>query len=359
MVDIRSARAVAPGIPSDSTAALVIDQLTVEYGSGHGAVVAVRDASLTIRRGEKRGVVGESGSGKTSLARAVPGLLGRSGRVVHGQILVDSTDMGRLSERARAQVRRRAVSLIFQDPLNSLDPVRSIYSQTSEAIRFRRPGGRHLGRKEMGRAVQTLLEECEITDAVRVMKQYPHELSGGMRQRIAIGMAVAGDASLIIADEPTTALDVVTQAEILQMLDRVVTTRSTALLFITHNLAVVSEFCDTVSVMYGGRIVEEGVCREVVQNPLHPYSRGLVQAIPAISGGRRALVGIPGDPPALGDPERGCRFEPRCSLGNGVQVCREQVPALEQVSAEHGSVRSVRCHLVDRRRGDTTGDAAV
>ncbi len=358
MMDTLSGGIVAPVSSRDSGAALVVENLTVKYGSSQGAVVAVRDASLVIRRGEKRGVVGESGSGKTSLARAIPGLLGRGGRVVHGQILIDSTDLRALSERARAQVRRRAVSIIFQDPLNSLDPVRSIYSQTAEAIRLRRPGVRHVGRKGMSLAVQALLEECEITDAARVMKQYPHELSGGMRQRIAIGMAVAGETSLIIADEPTTALDVVTQAEILQMLDRVVTTRSTALLFITHNLAVVSEFCDTVSVMYGGRVVEEGLCRQVVHRPLHPYSQGLVQAIPAISGGRRELVGIPGDPPILSDPERGCRFEPRCSLGHGVQVCREQVPALDQVPQE-GSARSVRCHLIDRRPSDETRHAAV
>jgi oligopeptide/dipeptide ABC transporter ATP-binding protein len=210
----------------------------------------------------------------------------------------------------------------------------------------------------MNQAVQVLLEECEITDTARVMKQYPHELSGGMRQRIAIGMAVAGEASLIIADEPTTALDVVTQSEILQMLDRVVTTRSTALLFITHNLAVVSEFCDTVSVMYGGRIVEEGACRDVVRRPLHPYSVGLVGAIPAISGGKRELVGIPGDPPTLSDPERGCRFEPRCGLGHGVPVCREQVPSLDPVS-EMGKVRHVRCHLIDREGDGETLHVAV
>lgn len=339
-------------------AALVVENLTVAYGSGQTAAIAVRDASITIRRGEKRGVVGESGSGKTSLARAIPGLLGRGGRVVRGQVLIGSTDLRALSERAQAHVRRRAVSIIFQDPLNSLDPVRSIYSQTAEAIRLRRPDGGRLSRKGMSLAVQALLEECEITDTVRVMKQYPHELSGGMRQRIAIGMAVAGESSLIIADEPTTALDVVTQSEILQMLDRVVTSRSAALLFITHNLAVVSEFCDSVSVMYGGRIVEEGVCRQVVRRPLHPYSQGLVQAIPAISGGRRELVGIPGDPPVLSDPERGCRFEPRCSLGHGVQVCREQVPPLDQVPQEE-SARSVRCHLVDRQPSDKTRHAAV
>ena len=302
---------------------------------------------MTILPGEKRGVVGESGSGKTSLARAIPGLLGQGGRVVTGRILVAATDLRSLSARQSAQVRRRAVSLVFQDPLNSLDPVRSIRSQVAEAIRLRRPEGRHLGRRQMRAAVQALLEECEIADAGRVLRQYPHELSGGMRQRVAIGMAVAGDAALIIADEPTTALDVVTQAEILHMLDRVVTERASALLFITHNLAVVSEFCDTVSVMYGGRIVEQGQCRDVVERPLHPYSRGLIRAIPTIAGDRRELVGIPGDPPTLTSREVGCRFEPRCSLGRDVAVCQERVPDLDPVPGTRFP-RDARCHLIDR-----------
>jgi oligopeptide/dipeptide ABC transporter ATP-binding protein len=344
--------------PAHAEAVLVVKELTVEYGEGVGAVVAVKDVNMTIGRGEKRGVVGESGSGKTSLARAIPGLLGRSGRVVGGSIVVASTDLRALSERASAQVRRTAVSVVFQDPLNALDPVRSIYSQVAEAIRLRRPGGRHLRRPRMRSAIGALLEECEIADVARVMKQYPHELSGGMRQRVAIGMAIAGEATLIIADEPTTALDVVTQSEILHMLDRVVSQRSAALLFITHNLAVVSEFCDTVSVMYGGRIVEEGSCRDVVRQPVHPYSRGLIGAIPTIAGGRRELVGIPGDPPSLSDLERGCRFEPRCYLGHGVQVCCAQVPGLDDVPAM-GSSRSVRCHLIDRSSGGGLGPAAA
>ena len=200
----------------------------------------------------------------------------------------------------------------------------------------------------MASAIQAVLEDCEITEAARVMKQFPHELSGGMRQRVAISMAIAGTANLIIADEPTTALDVVTQSEILHMLDRVVTQRSAALLFITHNLAVVSEFCDTVSVMYGGRIVEEGVCGDVVLDPVHPYSRGLIGAIPTIAGGRRELVGIPGAPPDLSKPEVGCRFEPRCYLGNGVEICRGQVPELLPVPAMRSN-RYTRCHLSDRK----------
>ncbi len=326
---------------------LQVQNLTVAYGHGPGRVIAVRDVSLTIRAGERRGVVGESGSGKTSLARAIPGLLSRGGRVVAGRVLVASRDLRDLSPRANALLRRSAVSVIFQDPLNALDPVRSIRSQVSEAIRLRRPGARRQSRRRMRADVEALLEECEIRDAARVMGQYPHELSGGMRQRVAIAMAVAGDCTLIIADEPTTALDVATQAEILQMLRRVIADRSSAIMFITHNLAVVSQFCDTVSVMYAGRVVEEGPCAEVVRDPLHPYSQGLIAAIPSLTGPRQELVGIPGEPPLLSEPESGCRFEPRCRVGHGVAICREQVPGLDPLPGRSG-LRHVRCHLVDR-----------
>lgn len=346
---VRDGESVLP--EPEGGGALDVDHLSVQYGSGPSAIVAVNDVSITIGFGEKRGLVGESGSGKTTLARAIPGLVGRGGSVSAGRVMVAGQNLAAMSERARARVRRHAVSVVFQDPLNCLDPVRSIYSQVAEAVRLRRPAASSFGRKQMRAAVQALLEEAEISNAGTVMQQYPHELSGGMRQRVAIGMAVAGETRLIIADEPTTALDVVTQAEILTLLDRVVTDRRSSLLFITHNLAVVNEFCDTISVMYGGRVVEEGLCRDVVSGPKHPYTEGLIAAIPRISGGRQRLTGIPGEPPNLGDREVGCRFEPRCPLGHGVDVCRTSVPTLEEVPGL-ADRRRVRCHLVTRPSGD-------
>lgn len=331
--------------------ALEVDHLSVQYGSGSNATIAVNDVSMSIGFGEKRGLVGESGSGKTTLARAIPGLVGRGGSVSAGRVMVAGHNLAAMSEKARARVRRHAVSVVFQDPLNCLDPIRSIYAQVAEAIRLRRRDASSLGRKRMRAAVQALLEEAEISNAETVMQQYPHELSGGMRQRVAIGMAVAGETRLIIADEPTTALDVVTQSEILSLLDRVVTDRRSSLLFITHNLAVVNEFCDTISVMYGGRVVEEGLCRDVVSSPKHPYTEGLIAAIPRISGDRQTLTGIPGEPPNLAGREVGCRFEPRCQLGHGVDICRTSVPTLDAVPGLTER-RLVRCHLVTQAPRD-------
>lgn len=321
--------------------ALVIEKLSVAYGETGRWVRAVRAVSMRIRPGEKRGLVGESGSGKTSLGRAVPGLLGAGGHIVEGTVTVAGRRLTGLSERQLAEARRLAVSAIFQDPLNSLDPVRTIGSQVAEAIRLRRGKEGRLRRTAMRGAVVDLLQECQIASAERVVSQYPHELSGGMRQRVAIAMAVAGATELIIADEPTTALDVVTQAAILDMLSSLTVGRGVAVLFITHNLAVAQQFCNSISVMYGGRLVEEGPASQVVGAPLHPYTRALVNAIPSLHGDRRRLAGIGGDPPRLADAEHGCVFEPRCPLGHGRPICQAEIPRLEVVGE-----RKVRCHLV-------------
>jgi oligopeptide/dipeptide ABC transporter ATP-binding protein len=322
---------------------LEVEDLTIGYAGPAGETIVVEDVELHVAPGEARGLVGESGSGKTSVARAVSGLLGRTGRITRGKVRVAGHDLTSLPERSRARLRRQAVSVVFQDPLNALDPIRSIYSQVAEAIRLRREGGSHLSRSAMRSAVADLLGRVEIQDARSVMSRFPHELSGGMRQRVALGMAVAGDTQLLIADEPTTALDVATQAEILSLLERLVRDAGMGLLFITHNIALVSQFCDTISVMYAGMVVEEGACKGVVGTPAHPYTRGLIRAIPSLAGPRREVVGIPGFAPAAGETWTGCRFEPRCPLGHGVPVCETAVPARDAVGAVDGS-RFVRCH---------------
>ena len=330
---------------ASSAPVLEISDLHVEYGVGGNPVLAVRGVSLQVAKGEKVGVVGESGSGKTSLGMAVPRLLGGSGRITGGHILIGGEDITGASERAMARARARRVTVVFQDPLNALDPVRSIRSQVAETIRLRRPEAARVRGAKMRGLVADLLEECEIRDPWQVMKQFPHEISGGMRQRVMIAIALAGECDLLIADEPTTALDVTTQAQILRLLGRLVSERQVAVVLITHNLALVSGFCDRVVVMYGGRVIEEGPALEVVSSPSHPYTRGLANSIPEIGHGRRRLPSIPGIPPDLRRSDGGCVFEPRCYLGHGNPTCITQLPPLAERDSVAGG-RSVRCHLV-------------
>lgn len=333
---------------------LDIVDLRVEYGAAGRSVAALRGVSLRVGEGEKIGIVGESGSGKTSLGMAVPRLLGRGGRITGGKMLLRGEDLVKASERTMSRIRARQVTVVFQDPLNALDPVRSIRAQVAEAIRQRRVGSSRLSRRRLSSLVGELLEECEIRDAGRVMQQYPHEISGGMRQRVMIAIALSGRCDLLIADEPTTALDVTTQAQILRLLGRLVSGRGVAVLLITHNLALVSAFCDRVGVMYGGRIVEEGLAADVVLRPSHPYTRGLANSIPEIGTTRRRLPAIPGITPDLRRPDGGCAFEPRCELGHGLPRCVEEMPRLEV--REHLGGRRVRCHLVE---ADELGEDSV
>jgi oligopeptide/dipeptide ABC transporter ATP-binding protein len=321
---------------------LHVRDLEVTYGAGAERVVAVRGLSLDVRRGEKLGIVGESGSGKSSLGMAIPGLLAGTGRISGGEISLAGTRVTGLSQRELARVRANVVSVIFQDPLNALDPVRTVYSQVAEAVRFRRTDGQRMKRRAMRAAVAELLADCEIRDPVRVMAQYPHEISGGMRQRVMIAIALAGNAELVIADEPTTALDVTTQAQILSLLERVVTERRLAVILITHSLAVVSGFCDRVVVMYGGRIVEDGTAQEITGNPQHPYTEGLIASIPSIGATRIRLASIPGMPPDLRESDQGCAFLPRCRLAE--ETCAATMPDLTSL----GGSRRVRCHVVVR-----------
>jgi oligopeptide/dipeptide ABC transporter ATP-binding protein len=336
---------------------LEISDLNVEYATGGHPVRALRGVSLRVQRGEKVAVVGESGSGKTSLGMAIPRLLGSRGQITGGHIILDGEDITRANERALAAMRARRVTVIFQDPLNALDPVRRIDSQVAEAIRFRRRGLNRVRGGRMRQLVSDLLDECEIRNSRQVMLQYPHEISGGMRQRVMIAIALAGDCDLLIADEPTTALDVTTQAQILRLLGRLVTQRKVAVMLITHNLALVSGFCDRVVVMYGGRIIEEGPALDVVRRPSHPYTRGLARSIPEIGQGRGRMPSIPGITPDLRRPDDGCAFEPRCYLGHGDPTCLAHMPLLSARTAVEGG-RLVRCHLV-AEDGTELGPTAV
>jgi oligopeptide/dipeptide ABC transporter ATP-binding protein len=326
-----------------------MENLQVVYHSPRGQVAAVRGISLSVAAGEKVGIVGESGSGKTSVGMAIPNLLGRTGRIAAGAVFIGDRDVTHLSDRKLSEVRARQVSVIFQDPLNALDPIRTVYHQVAEAVSFRRGGSGRSRKKEMRLTVRSLLDDCEIAESERVMTQYPHEISGGMRQRVMIAIALAGDCRLLVADEPTTALDVTTQAQIMRLLNRLVNERQIAVVLITHNLALVSGFCDRVVVVYGGRVVEEGNAWDIVTAPLHPYTKALVGSIPTMGQFRERLTAISGMPPDLRTPDSGCAFEPRCSLGHGVAVCQTLMPKLERRDGLDPG-RLVRCHLVENPR---------
>ncbi len=325
---------------------LQVRGLTTEFASPRGPVTAVRDISFDLRRAEKVGIVGESGSGKSTVALSILGLIEAPGRVVAGQVLLDGTDLRLLSEREMEKIRGNRVSLVFQDPMTSLDPVKTIGSQITEGLREHRP---KIGRREARDRVIALLREVEVPLAEQRIDAYPHQLSGGMRQRVGIALALANDPDILVADEPTTALDVTTQAQVLDVLDRLVEERRAAVILITHNLGVVAQFCDTVKVMYCGRIVEESEAHVLFNAPNHPYSEALLKSLPKrdqLTSG--PLPTIRGAPPSLTSLPGGCAFEPRCDVGRGVEICRQQRPTPRRIGPNASPITS-ECHFAEDR----------
>ncbi len=319
---------------------LEIRALSVELPTAQGWVRPVNEVSLRIAAGECVGLVGESGSGKTMLALALMGLLPTGARV-GGRALLQSgsqKELTLLSEPEWRAVRGKDVAMIFQEPMTSLNPVMRIGEQIEEAIRAHETG---LRRDELRSRVLIALRQAAMNEPERRVEQYPHQLSGGLRQRVMIAMALAGRPRLLIADEPTTALDVTVQKEILQLLQKLRRELGLGLLFITHDLGVVAQVADRVAVLYAGRIIEEGPVKEVLLHPAHPYTRGLLAASPRLERGK--LKPIPGSVPQLTALPPGCSFAPRCDLRRS--ECSEAVPELRAASNEH----SARCVLV----GDT------
>ncbi|MFO8075768.1 MAG: ABC transporter ATP-binding protein [Egibacteraceae bacterium] len=287
---------------------------------------AVDGVDLDIARGEAVGLVGESGSGKTVTAMSVLQLIpDPPGRIVDGTIELEGTDLVTASDRVLRDVRGNRVACVFQDPLTTLNPVLSIGEQIVEMIR------RHqdLSRKAARARAHELLEAVHIPKPERRLDEFPHELSGGMRQRVVIAMALANDPELLIADEPTTALDVTVQAEILDLFIELRERLGMALLFITHDFGVISELCDRVIVMYAGKVVEESPVDRVFVDPQHPYTRRLIDCVPALGQGARELEVIPGLPPALNRLPQGCAFAPRCDVDE--DACRRGEIALRDV----------------------------
>ncbi|MBL8595230.1 MAG: ABC transporter ATP-binding protein [Devosia sp.] len=291
----------------------------------NGDVTAVRGVSFTIPQGGRMGLVGESGSGKSMTALALMGLL-PMGWNTHGNILHDGVDLVTQSDKALSSRRGRTLSMVFQDPLSSLNPVRRVGDQISSVIR------RHTGADKRVAEAQTieLIKQMNLPRPEQLVRAYPHEISGGQRQRIMIAMALACYPQLIIADEPTTALDVTVQKQVLRLLNGAVRDRGSALLMITHDLPIIAAMCDTVAVMYAGRIVEIGPVQEVFRNPRHHYTRGLLDSQPTMDNialdGSSRLVSIPGMVPPLHSLPTGCAFNPRCPAAS--DKCRETMPEL-------------------------------
>ena len=306
---------------------LDVRNLRVEFPTRRGILTAVDDISLTIRRGEILGVVGESGAGKSMTGMAILGLLEPPGRIAGGEIRLSGDRIDNLSERAMQQIRGRRIGAIFQDPLTSLNPLFKVGDQLVETIRLHTD----LSRSQARTRALDLMREVGIPAVEERIDNYPHQFSGGMRQRIVIALALCAEPELIIADEPTTALDVSIQAQITALLKRLCRERGTAVMLVTHDMGVIAETADRVAVMYAGRLAELGAVDDVVRRPQHPYTAGLMGSIPSLRADIDELQMIPGAMPRLNDIPPGCAFNPRCAHAG--PKCRRDVPRADGTGA--------------------------
>jgi oligopeptide/dipeptide ABC transporter ATP-binding protein len=336
-------------------ALLEVDDLATHFFTREGVVRAVDGVSFAVEKGETLGIVGESGCGKSVTALSIMGLIPKPpAKIVSGSVMFEGRELTKLSERRLEDVRGREIAMIFQDPMTSLNPTLTIGTQITETIR------RHydVPQKQANKKAIELLEEVRIPRAAERLTDYPHRFSGGMRQRVMIAIALSCDPKLLIADEPTTALDVTVQASVLDLLDDLRHEHEMAMIIITHDMGVVAEAADDIIVMYAGQIVEHASTLELFDNPEHPYTEALLGALPQIEGegirhGR--LTAIPGRPPDLIDPPAACRFGPRCPYANRGDSCTTTMPELREVRKGHW-VRSA--HPASERAGARTPEAA-
>ena len=324
----------------DRAPVLSVRELTVTFPTPVGEVAAVNGVSFDVLPGETLAVVGESGSGKSVSMLAALGLVPRPGRVVSGSVHFLGRDLRALNRRQLRTLRGKQVAMVFQDPLTSLNPVFPVGKQLREALRIHRPD---LSRQQAHDEAVELLERVGVPEAASRIKQYPHQYSGGMRQRVMIAMAIAHRPALLIADEPTTALDVTIQAQVLEVFARVRAETNAATIMVTHDLGVVAETADRVAVMYGGRVAEIGPVHDVFARPRHPYTAALLLSVPSLSGSISELVPIPGAPPTLAGRPPGCPFHPRCAVRGDRTRCIDEVPELQQAAEGHWTA----CHFAD------------
>ncbi len=307
---------------------LQINNLKTSFLTGGGEVQAVRGVSFGIGRGESVGIVGESGSGKSVTFLSVLRLLASTGRIQGGEILFEGKDLVKLNRREMRDIRGKQISMIFQDPMSSLNPLIPIGKQVSEMLWSH---NRAMGKAEQEKRTLELLRMVKIPEPEKRMKSFPHEFSGGMRQRVMIAMALACRPSLLIADEPTTALDVSIQDQILKLMRKLQAEVGMSILFITHDLGVVAELCSRVIVMYGGLVMEESPIDDLFASPQHPYTKGLLNSIPSITQDKaKRLTPIAGSPPDMIHPPAGCPFAPRCPYAR--EICIAQLPPYTVIS---------------------------
>jgi peptide/nickel transport system ATP-binding protein len=315
---------------------LSVRDLKVEFATRRDLLRAIDGVSFDIAKGEVLGVVGESGAGKSVTGLAVIGLIDPPGRIAGGEISLSGLRIDNLAPEEMRKIRGKRIGMIFQDPLTSLNPLYRIGDQIVETIRTHTSLSDSAARK---RAID-LLAEVGIPAPEKRIDGYPHEFSGGMRQRVVIALALCAEPELIIADEPTTALDVSVQAQIIALIKRLGRDHGTAVMLVTHDMGVIAETCDRVAVMYSGRIAEIGPVQEVIRNPLHPYAKGLMGAIPTLSGNAQRLIQIPGAMPRLSAIPRGCPFNPRCA--QAFERC-----TIERPEPIRKGSQAVACHLFD------------
>ncbi|HKH30736.1 MAG TPA: ABC transporter ATP-binding protein [Gaiellaceae bacterium] len=323
-------------------ALLEVRDLRTYFRTDDGIVKAVDGVSFEVEKGKTLGIVGESGSGKSVTCLTIMGLNPKKSAITSGEALFNGKDLITMPQRRLREIRGDDIAMIFQDPMTSLNPVHTIGKQLVEAIQLHRDVSK---RQAKLRALE-LLKAVGIPRAERRIDDYPHQFSGGMRQRVMIAMALVNDPDLLIADEPTTALDVTTQAQILELMNRLQREFGSAIIMITHDLGVIAEIADEVVVMYAARVAERGTVDQLFNRPHHPYTWGLLGSLPRLDADTDRLVQIQGQPPSLLNPPRGCRFNPRCPYV--MNVCKQQEPDLRPVSGEPEHLQA--CHLDEQTK---------
>lgn len=313
----------------NTTHLLSVKDLHTSFTTDHGEVQAVNGVSFNLDAGKVLGIVGESGSGKSVTAYSIMQILADNGRITSGEILYKGEDISRWGESKMQDFRGKCCSIIFQDPMTSLNPVFTIGSQIAEAVLLHTKSSKH---EAMEKALE-MLKLVGINEPEKRLRQYPYELSGGMRQRVMIAMALACEPDILIADEPTTALDVTIQAQILELMQSLQQKLGMAIIMVTHDLGVIAEMCDEIVVMYGGRFCERGTADEIFYNPRHEYTRGLLRSIPNITNMKERLVPISGTPINMLNMPKGCAFCARCD--KAMKICLEQVPEERIINESH------------------------
>ena len=318
---------------------LEVKDLDVKFALRFGDLTALSGVGFTLKKGQTLGLVGESGAGKSVTGFSIIRLISKPGFIAGGEILFEGRDLTKVSEEEMRDIRGNRISMIFQDPMMTLNPVLTIGTQMVETLQAHRK----LTREEAEAIALDKLRKVHIPSPEKRLDQYPHEFSGGMRQRIIIAIALLTEPSLIIADEPTTALDVTIQAEIMDLLVELCESEEMGLILITHDLGVVSQVTENIAVMYAGKVIETGPTTEIIESPQHPYTQGLIRALPGSREPGSRLYQIPGNMPTLTDIPAGCAFNPRCEVAE--EICRKEIPKLRQNGAP-GQLAA--CHRVGR-----------